>query len=159
MTWLWLVSAAVVGLGGIALLWRPVQRFGREVQAARAQELFRLQRERLEADFLRAAETAGVPRGVRWTDCAFEPRLVLVRDRNTGQLLGLAPFAVHFEPIAGEALEDAAAAGERRAASAVFFFERGQWRTVGKALFNMGPEQALDHFQGQYERVTSHGVV
>jgi hypothetical protein len=123
------------------------------VQVARARELFRLQRERLEADFLQAAERAGVPRGVRWAGCAFEARLVLVRDRRTGQLLGLAPFAVHFEPVAGEPLEDAESAGCERTASALFFFERGVWRTIGKALFNMGPEQALRHFHEQYERV------
>ena len=44
-----------------------------------------------------------------------------------------------------------------RNASAVFFFHRGQWMTVGKAVFNMNPDETLAHFQGQYERITGHG--
>ena len=45
-----------------------------------------------------------------------------------------------------------------RNASAVFFFQRGQWHTVGKAVFNMNPQEALEHFQQHYERLpTSEG--
>ena len=38
-------------------------------------------------------------------------------------------------------------------ASAVFHFERGQWLTTGKAVFNMNPDEVIQHFKNQYERV------
>jgi len=154
MVWLWLV--ALVVLGGIVaavLVWRPMRHFGREVQAERARELFRLQRERLEAQFVTAASATGKPRGLRWKDCAFENQLELARDRHTGQIVALVPVTIQFEAIAGSDMEGLPAVGNLRSASAVFFFERGQWKTVGKAVFNMNPDEALEHFKNQYERM------
>ena len=40
-----------------------------------------------------------------------------------------------------------------KAPPAVFVFDRGHWSTNGKAVFNMNPDEALRHFQHQYERV------
>ena len=47
----------------------------------------------------------------------------------------------------------AIAVGNLRNASAVFFFQAGHWHTVGRAVFNMNPDEALVHFKNQYERV------
>ena len=33
------------------------------------------------------------------------------------------------------------------------FFQAGHWHTVGRAVFNMNPDEALVHFKNQYERV------
>lgn len=154
MEWLW------VGLGLILLLiallalgWRPLRSVGREIQTERARELFTLQRERLEAQFFSAAAATGKPRGLRWKDCDFENDLELARDRTSGQLLALIPVTIRFEAIEGGDMEGVAAVGNLRNASAVFFFQRGQWLTVGKAVFNMNPDEALEHFKNQYERV------
>jgi hypothetical protein len=38
-----------------------------------------------------------------------------------------------------------------RNASAVFFYDRGRWNTSGKAVFNLNPAEAIEHFKGQYE--------
>ena len=53
-------------------------------------------------------------------------------------------------------MEDLPAVGNLRNASAVFFFHRGQWHTIGKAVFNLNPDEALNHFHKQYELLPDH---
>src|SRR5262249_16281218 len=136
-----------------ALAWRPLRSFGREVQVERARELFTLQRQRLEVDFLRAAAATGKPRGLRWKHCQWEAPVEFARERNTGQLAPLLPVTIQSEAGEGSDMEGLPAVDTLRNASAVFFFHRGQWLTVGKAIFNMNPGEAIQHFQNQYERV------
>ena len=45
------------------------------------------------------------------------------------------------------------AVGNLRHASAVFFFDRGKWHTDGRAIFNLAPNEALEHFKNQYQRL------
>src|SRR6516225_7088729 len=98
MPWPWLLALAVLAVGVIvAVIWHPMRVFGREVQVGRARELFRLQRERLEAQFLTAASSSGKPRGLRWSDVAFDDGLELARDRRSGQIVALAPITIQFE--------------------------------------------------------------
>jgi hypothetical protein len=154
MLWLWLVLAALLILVAIAVfLSKPMRLFGREVQAERARELFKLQRERLEARFLTAAAATGKPRGLRWKECAFENDLELARDRQTGQIVALVTVTISFEAVEGSDMEGLPAVDNLRNASAVFFFQRGQWHTVGKTVFNMNPGEALEHFKNQYDRL------
>jgi hypothetical protein len=154
MEWWWLVLAVVaIGVAILVCLRGPLRSFGREVQAERARELFRLQRERLEAQFLKSAAATGKPRGLRWKYCEFEAVLELARDKHTGQMVALVPVTIRFEAVEGSDMEGWDAVPIPRNASAVFFFERGQWTTVGKAVFNMNPGEALEHFKNQYERV------
>ena len=40
-----------------------------------------------------------------------------------------------------------------RNATAVFFLHEGEWRTAGRAVFNLNPDEAAAHFGQQYERV------
>ncbi len=158
MGWLWVVGgvAAIVVIV-LLLAWRPLRRWGREVHAERARESFRLQRERLEAQFFDAAAASGKPRGLRWKECAFESSMELARDRATGQLIALVPVTIAFEAVAGGPMEGVEAVGNLRNATAVFAFERGHWTTSGRAVFNMNPDEALRHFGHQYERVEAHG--
>jgi len=152
--WWWLVPVLVAaGSLVLALTWRRLRSFGREVQSARARELFFLQRERLEARFLGAAAATGRPRGLRWKACEFERGVEFARERKTGQLAALVGVTVQFEAVEGSDMEGLPAVGSLRNASAVFFFQRGQWLTVGKAIFNMNPPEAIEHFKTQYERV------
>jgi DNA-binding transcriptional ArsR family regulator len=66
--WLWLLLLAVVfGAVALALFWCPLRAFGQEIRLERARELFKLQRERLEAKFFRAAASEK-PRGLRILD-------------------------------------------------------------------------------------------
>jgi hypothetical protein len=152
--WIWLVLVvAVVGLL-LLLIRRPLRSLGKEIQLERARELFLLQRERLEAKFVTAAAATGKPRGLRWKDCAFEREVELARERQTGQLVALVPVTVQFEAVEGGDMEGLPAVANLRNASAVFFFQRGQWLTVGKAVFNLNPVEVIQHFKNRYDRVT-----
>jgi hypothetical protein len=154
MLWLWLVLGLVlVAVVALVLGWRPLRARVREIQVERAQELFTLQRERLEAKFITAAAASGKPRGLRWKDCAFERKAELARERRTGQLVALVPVTIQFEAVEGSDMEGLPAVGNLRNASAVFYFRRGQWLTAGKAIFNLNPHEVIAHFQNQYERV------
>jgi hypothetical protein len=155
MSWFWLIPVALLVVTAFLLLaWRPLQSVGKEIQLERARELFLLQRERLEAKFVTAASWSGKPRGLRWKNCVFENEVEMARERRTGQLVALVPVTIQFEAIAGSDMEGLPAVGNLRNASAVFFFQRGQWLTVGKAVFNLNPTEVIQHFQKQYERVT-----
>jgi hypothetical protein len=145
--------AAAVAVVIVLLLLRPLRAFGKDVQVERARELFKLQRERLEAKFLVAAAATGKPRGLRWKDCQWGEEVELVRERRTGQIAALAGVTIQFEAVEGSDMEGLPAVGNLRNASAVFFFHRGHWDTVGKAVFNLNPDEAVEHFKKQYERI------
>ena len=149
------VSAGVLGLLGLIglFVWRWFHRAGQEIQLSRARESFRLQRERLEALFFEAASQTGKPRGLRWQQCDFSGDLELARDKSTGELVGLLPVAISFAAIAGSDMEGLLAVGNLRNASAVFTFRKGQWTTLGRAVFNLNPDETIRHFQKVYDRV------
>jgi len=150
---LWLLlTLALLGLG-LLLTWRFLRSFGQEIQAERARELFVLQREMLQEPFRLAADATGKPRGLRWKRCAFEPTLELARDRQSGQLVALVPVTIQFEAIEGGDMEGHDQVANLRNASAVFFFQGGEWRTAGKAVFNLNPDEALRHFQDRYDPI------
>jgi len=152
--WFWIALAAIAVLAAAILFaWRPLRSLGRGIQVERARELFVLQRERLEAKFVTAASRSGKPRGLRWKDCSFENEIELAREKNTGQLVALIPVTIQFEAIEGSDMEGLPAVGNLRNASAVFFFQRGHWLTIGKAVFNLNPGEVIQHFKNQYERV------
>src|SRR5712692_2158180 len=152
--WPWLSLAILLSLVLLIIIWRPLRSWGEVVQIERARELFLLQRERLEAKFVTAAEASGKPRGFRWKDCAFENELELARERSTGQLVALVPVTIEFEAVEGSDMEGLPAVGNLRNASAVFCFQRGQWLTSGKAVFNLNPVEVIQHFKNRYEHVT-----
>jgi hypothetical protein len=144
---------ALVAVGLAIFLWRKLRVFGSVVQIERAREMFKLQRERLEAQFLTAAAATGKPRGLRWKDCQWENAVEFVRERKTGQIAALVGVTIRFEAVPGSDMEGLPAVDNLRNASAVFFFHAGQWATVGKAVFNMNPDEAVNHFSTQYERL------
>jgi hypothetical protein len=153
---LWLILTALVIAGVAAALgWRPLRRFGQQVHLERARESFRLQRQRLEAKFLEAAAATGKPRGLLWKECQFDSGVELVRDRQTRDIAALVGVTIQFEALPGGDMEGVPAVGNLRLASAVFFFHGGHWQTVGKAVFNMKPGEAIEHFKNQYERIGS----
>jgi hypothetical protein len=151
MWYWWALGIGAIAVAIIAV--RSLRGLGREVQHARARESFRLQRERLEAKFLDAAAATGKPRGLTWVDCAFEPTLELVRDLATNQILGLTPVTIRFAAVPSGPMEGVEAVDNLRYATAVFVFERGQWVTHGRALFNMHPQEAIAHFDPQFRPV------
>jgi hypothetical protein len=151
MWWLWCAVGAAIGASGV-LTWKSLRGMSREFTLARARESFRLQREQLEAKFLAAAAATGKPKGLEWKDVACEPTLELVRDSQTGQLLGLVPVSIEFSAVEGGPMEGVEAVANLRYATAVFIFEKGHWLTNGRALFNMHPDEAIKHFAGQFQK-------
>ena len=149
MPWLLLLLPVALAILGLVLRVRR----GRSVSVAELQQRFRQQREHLEAAFFAAAAASGKPRGLRWKDCEWENEVAFARERQTGRLAALVAVTIAFEAIEGGEMEGVAAVGNLRAASAVFFYEAGRWRTAGKAIFNLSPAEAIEHFKGQYERL------
>jgi hypothetical protein len=121
--------------------------------AERARQLFQQQRERLELLFFQAAAASGKPRGLRWKAIEWESGVEFARERASGQLAALVGVTIRFEAIEGSDMEGLPAVGILRNASAVFFFHRDRWHTTGKTVFNLNPDEALAHFQHQYERL------
>ena len=149
---LWPFFLPVVGLLlGLAIWW--MYRLGREVQAERARESFRLQTERLEEMVLKKAAATGKPRGLRWVSCRFTDDFTLVRDKATRRLAALIPVTVLFDPVPGEDMEQVEAATEPRQATAVMHFRRGQWVSDGQTLFNVTPSDALRLHSRDYDPV------
>jgi hypothetical protein len=152
--WWWIAAGLVViAVIGIVVAWRPLKKLGGDIQVERAKELFLLQRELLQPKFLDTAAATGKPRGLRWRECTFDDALAFARDRHSRQLVAFVSVTIQFEAIEGSDMEGLPAVSNLRNASAVFFFQRGQWLTAGKAVFNMNPGEALVHFHNQYEEV------
>jgi hypothetical protein len=150
MQWLWLLLPAGLLLIALFLLW--LWRMPR-LSVPELQRRFLQQREHLEAAFFAAAAASGKPRGLRWKNCEWESEVAFARERQTGRLAALVAVGISFEAIEGGDMEGVAAVGNLRNASAVFFFDGGRWRTTGRAIFNLNPGEALEHFKGQYERL------
>ena len=153
-----------VGLGtlGFAILtaffyWQGVRGRRPVVDIFAASRRFSEFQVELQTTFLHIARSTGKPRGLRWTHCDWSDSIAFARDRQTGQLLALAGVTISFEAIEGGDMEGVEAVGNLRNASAVFFFD-GDWRTVGRVVFNLNPDEAIEHFKATYERVFDEQV-
>ena len=145
MGWLWLLLPLLIG-AALVLRWRR----GPRLSFAELRTRFLQQREHLEAEFFTAAAASGKPRGLRWKDCEWDSEVAFARERSTGRLAALVAVTISFEAIEGGDMEGVAAVGNLRNASAVFFYHRGHWRTTGKAVFNLNPDEAIAHFKDQF---------
>ena len=139
MSWSWLA------------FWRLFRR-GPKVEQAR--RLFPFQRERLEWQFFQAASASGKPRGLLWKAVEWGTSVEFARERSSGRLAALVGVTIQFEAVAGGDMEGLPAVANLRNASAVFFFHGDRWHTNGKTVFNLNPDEALAHFQNQYERLS-----
>jgi hypothetical protein len=151
--WWLIIACATASAAALAVAWRPLRSLFREVQLERAREMFSLQREHLEARFLQAAAATGKPRGLRWKDCEWTDPVRFARDVHSGKLHALVEVTISFEAVEGGDMEGWPEVDTLRNATAVFVFERGQWHTCGRVLFNMNPDEALVHLKGQFEPV------
>jgi len=145
-----IVCAVLVALGVVIVV---LARRRGGMSPAQAAAIFQRQREHLEADFFLAAARSGKPRGLRWKKCDWERDIVLARDRSSRELTALVGVTIQFEAIEGSDMEGLPAVGNLRHASGVFFLRGGRWQTLGRAVFNLSPGEAIEHFKQQYERV------
>jgi hypothetical protein len=146
----WLITA-ICAAAVFAIVFRWLYRTGKGPNTQRARELFAAQREHLEMDFLNAAGASGKPRGLLWKSLEWDEPVVFARDRTTGQLAALVGVTIQFEAVPGSDMEGLPAVGNLRSASAVFFYDQGRWHTLGKAVFNLNPAEAVAHFRKQYD--------
>jgi len=136
----------VVAVGGVVLLGVLLfllQRWRRDSNYQRARRAFHLKREHLEAKFFEMVSGSGMPRGLEWTSCEFEDEVTYARDPQSGDLVAFVAITVSFAAIEGGGMEDVEAVGNLRAATAVFYHRSGEWQTVGRAIFNLNPAEAI----------------
>lgn len=148
----WIGLAACCAAATIVLLLRLAGSC-REQALAKARSTFFLRREWLEAEFLKLAGLRGIPRGLRWSDVQFDDEVQFARDRKTSQLRALVAVTIRFEAIEGGDMEDVEAVGNLRAATAIFHYEHKKWVTNGRALFNLNPVEAIEHYRHELETV------
>ena len=136
--------------------WRRLRAMlkGDNVSPEQARSRFEANRADLERAFFEAASTSGKPRGLRWQALEWEPGMELAREKETGKISGLVGVNISFEAVEGGDMEDVSAVGLLRNASAVFFLHRGVWRTTGKVIMNLNPDEAIGHFGALFERVS-----
>jgi hypothetical protein len=111
---------------------------------------FEMERNRLQSTFLQKAREAGIPRGLRWTQCEWLPIMILLKDRQTNEICLLAGVNISFEAIEGGDMENVAAVSMLRDACAVFQLTPSGWQTSGRALFNMNPVEAAERLRDSY---------
>lgn len=141
-------------LAGAAMAAAVVWWKGRDAREARQGIAdFRRHREMLEAKFFDLASGLGKPRGLRWLRCDWQPDVTFARDVRTKLLTAFVSTEIAFEAIEGGDMEDVAAVGTIRDATAVFHYQAGRWGTGGKALFNMNPRDAIVRLEGQFVEV------
>ncbi len=150
----WIVPLMLVPAGLAVFFWRQGRQLDPRAQMESARARFDAERERLQAQFFAAAAAAGKPRGLRWQQCQWNELIEWVRDKHSGQIHALVGVTISFEAIEGGDMEGVEAVGNLRNASAVFFLQDGHWQTAGRAVFNLNPAEAVEHFKGSYERIT-----
>lgn len=123
-------------------------------RASRAAEEYRRDRARLELEFCRAASSTGKPRGLAWKSCTLHDQIRVARDRANRELVGLTGVTIRFEAIEGGGMEEVEAVGNLRAATAVFQWSPSGWRTEGRAIFNLEPDEVLERYAEQLDPVT-----
>ena len=156
--WYWLLPLGLTLLGLVLWgFWRVGRTHDPTAVALRSREKFRQQREHLEADFFAAAAKSGKPRGLRWVECDFGDAIEFVREKTTGMLVAFVGVTIRFEAVEGGDMEGLPAVGNLRTASAVFTYHGDRWHTAGRALFNLNPDEAAEHFGSQYEKLAADG--
>ena len=104
-----------------------------------ARDLFRRQREYLDARFLTALARRDPLERLRWEDAIWEDEITWARDRQTRDLLAL--LGVHFD--VEPRLDESDDLGEQHHATALFRFRDGRWLTDGDHLDAVQPIEAV----------------
>jgi len=134
----WLIGVGVLPiciLVAWCVLHRPLRLFFEDFHVDQARDLFRSQRERLEARFVTSLASFDYDEGRRWDDAHWHDEVLWARDRKTRYLLAL--VCVHFDPDLFDMVQT------RRHATAVFEFRKGRWYAEGKRLDQVRPDEAV----------------
>jgi len=146
----WVITLfAAVATGIVAAIWRPTLVSFRESRFSHARLLFHRQRERLEARFLQLAAASGRAPRLRWEDCDFADDVTYARDRRSRKLCAFVAVTIAYDSGV-ETMDGAGSVTNLRAATAVFDFQRGQWNTYGRTVFDLNPTEAVTHFKDHF---------
>lgn len=135
-----LIWAGLLPFCGVAawfVLRKPVRSFLEERDAMRARELFRREREWLEARFLHEMARSDPVEYVRWEDADWHDEVSWARDRQSRRLIALIGVDFPVSPFASD-YEEA-----NRHATAFFEFRAGHWHTDGRHLDALQPSEAF----------------
>jgi hypothetical protein len=144
--------AVVVGAWLIWASLRPTF-FARRVK--RVEREFARDRKAIESKFFEAASRSGKPRGLAWTQCAFQDGVILGRDRANGEIVGLVGVTIGFKAIEGGGMEEVEAVGNLRAGTAVFTHNGRGWTSDGRVVFNLEPREVLERYRDSLVPVAS----
>ena len=98
LTLLLIVVPVIFMLGLLLGAPRLARRFRRR-QEVSAVDLFRMQREQLEAKFFDLARGRGIPRDLRWVECDWLPEVTWGRAIEDGMLTAFVGVNIRFEAI------------------------------------------------------------
>ncbi len=101
-----LIAVAVLSLVGFVLAAPLLVRHWQRGQQNMALDLFRMQREQLEAKFFDLARGRGIPRDLRWVECDWLDEVTFGRAIDDGMLTAFAGVNIRFEAIEGGDMED-----------------------------------------------------
>lgn len=144
--WIVGIGSTVAAAFGAVRLARRLRKNHRSAQLVAARKAFHPRREVLELKFVEMA-SANAPRGLQWADCEFDNDVAYARDPQSGELVAFVSVTIQFRAIEGGGMEEVEAVSNLRAATAVFHYRKGQWRTEGRTIMNMGPDVAIDRFR------------
>ncbi len=124
-------------VAGWLILRRPVRQFAEELHVDHARELFRLQREWLEARFLGALAKIDPLERLRWEEAHWHDEVIWARDRQTRSFLAL--IGVHFDTQTFDEFGDPSP----RHSTALFEYRKGRWCADGKRIDEVRPDEAM----------------
>jgi hypothetical protein len=148
----WVIGGAVLSicLLGLALcLHRPVRQAVENIHFDHARELFRQQREWLEARFLGALAKLDPLEHERWEEAHWHDEVLWARERPSRRLLAM--IGVHFDSDPTFDLPE----NPPRHATAIFEYRKGRWFAEGKRLDQIRPDEAFLRHQ-RFEPVVPH---
>jgi hypothetical protein len=150
----WLPIIAVVAAAALgAWLWRSRRKVGATTPLAPAKRRVHAQRERLGAKFIQLAAAHASPDAPQWADCSFDDDVAYVRNRTTGELAAFVAVTIASESLDAAIRGASDAVGNLQAGTAVFRFDCDHWETDGRAILNLSPSEAVQHFRNDFEVV------
>jgi hypothetical protein len=151
--WLPIIIAVAVAAIGALLLWKVRRKIASATPLCQAKQRFHAQRERLEAKFIQLAAAHASPELPQWADCTFDDDVSYVRNRATGELSAFVAVTIASENLEAAIRGPSDAVSNLQAGTAVFRFDRDHWETDGRAILNLSPSEAAQHFRNDLEVV------
>jgi hypothetical protein len=133
--WVGVLPSCLIALW--LVLRRPVRQFTEDLHVERARELFRMQREGLEARFVSALTKLDPVEGIRWEEAHWHNEVLWARDCQSRSLLAL--IGVHFDTASFDELGEP----HPKNATALFEYRKGRWYSEGKRLDELRPDEAV----------------